>query len=150
MGGHVNKPDSEVDDSTIPVQPGLFEYSLKEGQSNSLLGNRCQSCGKAFFPKRLICPHCFVDGSLQDVRLPRRGIIYASTVVHIISPAGIKAPYAYGYVDLHEDGPRVFALFSGEDLASFSPGRDVEVIIEPIRQDSQRKTIIGYKFRLLD
>jgi len=136
--------------SWIPVQPGLFEYPLAEGQVPALLANRCTKCGKTFFPKRTLCPYCVDKGTMEDITLDRRGIIYACTVIHIPSPVDIKAPYAYGYVEIPANQVRVFALFTGDDPSSFTTGQEVELVLEPIRQDNQGKQIIGYKFKLVE
>lgn len=133
--------------SEVPVQAGLFNYPLTHGERPTLKGNRCSLCGKSFFPKRAVCPECFVSGDMEDIELERQGFIYASTVVRVSSPTGIKAPYAYGYVDLPENQLRVFALFTGADPSSFVPGGKVEVVLEPIGTDAEGKTVIGYKFR---
>jgi len=84
---------------------------------------------------------------MEEIELDSQGVIYASTVVRVSSPAGIKAPYAYGYVDLPANQLRVFALFSGADPGSFVPGRKVEVVLEPISKDTDGNTVIGYKFK---
>ena len=84
---------------------------------------------------------------MEETTLDRRGIIYASTVVHIPSPVGIKAPYAYGYVEIPANGVRVFALFTGDDPYSFTPGREVELVLEPLEIESQKHKIISYKFK---
>jgi uncharacterized OB-fold protein len=136
--------------SWILVQPGLFEYPVTDGQAPALLANRCTKCGKTFFPKRTLCPYCFDKGTMEDIKLDRRGIIYACTVIHIPSPVDIKAPYAYGYVEIPANQVRVFALFTGDDPFLFTPGQEVELVLEPIRQDHQGKQIIGYKFKLVE
>jgi len=118
-----------------------------DGERPALKGNRCGHCGKSFFPKRAVCPECFTSGHMKDVELERQGVVYASTVVRVSSPTGIKAPYAYGYVDLPANQLRVFALFTGADPGSFMPGRKVELVLEPIGTDTEGNTIIGYKFR---
>jgi len=141
-------PD-EMDQDWVPVQPGLFAYPLAEGKEPVLLANRCTKCGKAFFPKRKFCPYCFKQGNMENIALERQGIIYASTLVHIDSPAGIKAPYAYGYVELPTNRLRVFALFTGSDPALFTPGQGVELVLEPVGMDKEGKKIIGYKFKLI-
>jgi len=84
---------------------------------------------------------------MEDVALDRRGVIYASTVVHIDSPAGIKAPYAYGYVDLPANQLRVFALFTGADPTTFAPGQEVEMVLEPLGIDRDGNKIVAHKFR---
>ncbi len=128
------------------VEEGLFEYPITDHQGPVLLANRCAKCDKTFFPKRTLCPYCFERGEIEEIRLDRRGVIYACTVIHRNSPAGIVAPYAYGYVDIPANRVRVFGLFAGSDPSSFRPGQEVELIVEPIKVDHQGKQIIGYKF----
>ncbi len=141
-----NIPNTTIG-SAVPVQEGLFNYPLMDGERPALRGNRCTQCGRSFFPKRTICPECFVSGQMEEIDLERQGVVYASTVVRVSSPAGIKAPYAYGYVDLPANQLRVFALFTGADPGSFVPGKKVEVVLERIGKDAEGKTVIGYKFR---
>jgi len=133
--------------NSIPIQPGLFEYPPPEQCHPALLGSHCQSCGRKFFPKRTLCTYCFVDGRMEELKLDNRAVIYAVTVVHIPSPMGIQAPYAYGYVDILTDNIRIFALFTGDNPSSFHSGQEVELVIEPVRTDGQGHQIIGYKFR---
>jgi len=129
------------------VEEGLFEYPIPDNQVPALLANRCTNCGKTFFPKRPLCPYCFEKGEMEEIKLARRGIIYACTVVHRNSPTGIIAPYAYGYVDIPANKVRVFGLFEGSAPSSFTPGQEVELVVEPIKVDHQGKQIIGYKFK---
>ena len=137
----------ELSSSWILVQDGLFEYPLADNGKFALLANRCMTCGVTFFPKRSLCPTCFEEGDLEEVRLARQGILYACTVIHRDSPAGIPAPYAYGYVEIPANQVRVFALLTGSDPSSFHPGQEVELVVEPIRTDSDGKQVIGYKFK---
>jgi len=138
---------NEANQTWSLVEEGLFEYPLAEGQTPTLLANRCTNCGKTFFPKRPLCPYCFDKGEMEEIKLDRRGAIYACTVIHRNSPTGIIAPYAYGYVDIPVNKVRVFGLFTGGDPLSFAPGQEVELVVEPIKIDPQGKQIIGYKFK---
>jgi uncharacterized OB-fold protein len=131
----------------IFVQTGLFHYPLLGDEKPGLLASRCKGCGEHFFPKRLLCPKCFGKGEMEDVTLDRRGIIYASTVVHISPPIGLKAPYAYGYVEIPANGIRVFALFTGDDPHSFTHGGEVELVLEPLEIEGRKPKIIGYMFK---
>lgn len=133
----------------IPVQPGLFEYPLTKGQTPALLANRCSKCGKSFFPKRTLCPHCFDQGSMENISVSGRGIIYACTVVHIPSPAGIEAPYAYGYIEMPANRLRIFGLLTGGDPSSYAPGQEVELTLEAIRVNEKGQEIIGCKFKIV-
>ncbi|MCP4622732.1 MAG: benzoylsuccinyl-CoA thiolase [bacterium] len=141
-----NLPDG-VNQNRIPVQGGLFVLPTEKGHQPALLANTCRHCGKNFFPKRTLCPFCFEQGRLEDIALDSRGVIYAVTVVHISSPSGIKAPYAYGYVDIPANNIRVFALFTGDAPNSFQAGMEVELVLEPVRTNSRGQQIIGYKFK---
>jgi len=136
-----------MDQSWELVQEGLFEYPLANDQAPALLANRCTNCGKTFFPKRPLCPYCFEQGEMEEIKLGRRGIIYACTVIHRNSPTGIIAPYAYGYVEILANKVRVFGLFTGGDPSSFAPGQEVELVVEPIKINNQGTQIIGYKFK---
>lgn len=131
----------------VLVQPGLFEYPVAEGHRSGLLSSRCTNCGKAFFPIRSLCPNCFEKGKMEDITIDGQGIIYASTVVHVPSPVGIKPPYAYGYVNIATNQIRIFALFTGADPYSFKPGQKVEIVLEPIYINPQGQQVIGYKFK---
>ena len=146
-GGSVKSSSGESERSWIPVQPGLFEYPVADGQLPSLLANRCSVCNKTYFPRRGHCPQCFDKGTMEDITLERRGTIYACTVVRVPSPVGIKVPYAYGYVDILAHQVRVYALFTGGDPSSFRPAQEVEVVLEPIRVNEKGQEVIGYKFR---
>lgn len=140
-------PNQVTEPSWDLVQEGLFEYPIPKDEEPALLANRCTYCGKAFFPKRCICPTCFEQGDLEEIKLSRRGIVYACTVIHRDSPIGITGPYAYGYVDIPANGVRVFALLTGADPASFAPGQEVELVVEPVRTGPHGTRIMGYKFK---
>jgi len=139
-------PDGE-NQNRIPVQEGLFDFPPDKGQHPALLANNCRNCGKCFFPKRTFCPDCFEQGKLEDIVLDTKGVIYAVTVVHISSPSGIEAPYAYGYVNIPANKIRVLALFTGDNPTSFHAGMEVELVLETIRTNSRGQHIIGYKFK---
>ena len=134
-------------DGWTPVEPGLFEYPVPEGTTPALLGSKCTNCGRTFFPKRTLCPDCFDQGNMETKRLNPRGVIYSSTIVHIPSPVGLKPPYAYGYVDILEENIRVFALFEGNDPDSFTPGKEVELVIDSFVKNKLGQNVIGYKFK---
>ena len=134
---------NQTDQTWALVEERLFEYPLAESQTPALLANRCTNCRKTFFPKRSLCPYCFEKGEMKEIRLDRRGVIYACTVVHRNSPSGIVAPYAYGYVDIPANKVRIFGLFVGSDPSSFTPGQAVELVVDPIKVDHQGKQIIG-------
>jgi uncharacterized OB-fold protein len=134
-------------DSWVVVEPGLFEYPVPKGVKPALLGSHCKKCGRTFFPSRTLCPDCFDEGGMEPKRLDSKGVIYSSTIVRVPSPAGLKPPYAYGYVDITEDKIRIHSLLDGADLALLAPGTKVELMIGPFMVNKRGQQIIGYKFK---
>ena len=97
-----------------------------------------------------MCPECGDGVALQEQRVSGTGRIYASTVVRVPSPVGIKSPYAYGYVDMDEAKLRVLALFTSIDPSDIAPGRRVEMITDVLREDAEGKALVAYKFRPME
>lgn len=92
-------------------QSGLFETG--EG-GPWLLGARCRSCGRTFYPRAARCLDCLA-ADLEPLRLPRDGTLECFTTVHMPS-VGIAPPYSVGYVRLAE-GLRIFApIEAGERM----------------------------------
>lgn len=141
------KQTEAAETGPVILAPDAYTRPVDPDQNPVLLGNECPACGAAFFPARTICPDCFDQGELVVKELTGRGEIHASTVVRIPAPVGIKAPYAYGYVDLMESGLRVFALFTGAEPEWFQPGREVQLTVGPVRLTKQGREIVGYKFK---
>lgn len=131
----------------VLIREGLFTYPGISEEGPRLLGSRCSACQAYFFPKRYLCPHCHKDGTMEEIRLSNKGKLYTFCVVQV-APEGFTAPYVLGYVDLPE-GPRIFAPISitGSDPCALRIGMDLELVIEPIKQDPQGLEILGYKFR---
>ena len=129
-----------------PFKEGFFTWPEAPGEQAFLLGNKCKSCGKTFFPKVALCPDCLKDDSLEERKLNPRGKLYTYTVVRVPSP-GFKVPYVFGYVDLPE-GVRVCSQISTTEFDKLKVGMDVELVIGQVREEGG-KPIIGYLFRPL-
>jgi len=129
------------------VVEGIIKCPSRAGEKPHLLGNRCSSCGKVFFPKRVICPDCFTDDTLTEFELSSKGKIYTYTIVHYPSPVGVEVPYAYGYVDLPESNIRVFSLFTESDPEKLEIGMNVQLVLHKIGTDEDGTEIVGYKFK---
>lgn len=113
-----------------------------------LVGSKCNNCNKVFFPKKRVCPYCFVKDEMEIVPLSKKGKLVSYGVCNHTLLAGFKPPYACGYVDLPEK-VRLFALLT--DCYPFekklSRGLEVESIIEKIYTDEDSYEVLCYKFR---
>lgn len=124
----------------VPVREGTF---LETPSGGVLLANRCKHCGQTFFPKVPFCFRCFGE-SMEDIVLSRRGKLYSYTIGHL--PAmHFKAPYAIGYITMPE-GVRIFAPLKMVKDKPFSIGMEMEVVIEKLWQENEKK-VIGYQFK---
>lgn len=113
--------------------------------SSQVTASRCRKCGRAFFPPRVICPDCFADDTLEAILLARRGVIYSLSIVRVPPPSGRAVPYAVGYVDLPEQGLRVFTRFANCNLEELELGTEVEMIADV--EKSMGGDVPGYVFR---
>lgn len=71
----------------------------------NLIGVRCGSCGKMFFPPRSVCPDCHRKsiGKMEKVRLKGEGEVYSFSVVHDApSQFEIIKPYVMAMIKLDE------------------------------------------------
>lgn len=127
-----------------PLREDIF-ITDEQGLPVALRATRCLDCARVFFPPRVICSHCSMSGRMQSHRLCTQGVIHASTVARVPSALGHTAPYAYGYVDLVEDGTRIFAPLSGAPLTTFRPGLKVRLILGEIPASSMQG-VMGYSF----
>jgi uncharacterized OB-fold protein len=130
----------------LPFQEGLFSMPSSQSEKPQLFGSRCRNCQEAVFPQRHICPNCFCD-DLERVVLSSRGILYTFTITHQ-GPTGFATPYASGYIDLPE-GVRIYSLLTDWNSGKLQPGLEMELVLEKIGEDKERKELIGYKFRPL-
>ena len=115
--------------SLLPFREDLFEVDA-DG-TGGLLANRCERCGLIFFPRRNFCIQCTKTDRMEEIRLSDRGTLHTYTMVHRASP-DLNTPYIIGYVDLKQDGVRIFApltecrpedLEIGMEMAlTFGPG----------------------------
>lgn len=128
----------------ILVREGWFYAG--EGESY-LIGSRCGSCGYVSFPKRLICPACLRENTMEEIPLSRKGQIYSYTVQHIALP-GFQAPYVVARVELPE-GPKIYSLITGckPVEGALEIGDEVELVIGKIKEDEKGNEVIGYLFR---
>ena len=132
----------------VPFMPDLFETAADGGVR--LLGGRCSKCGAYSFPRRSICSHCGPGPEVESATIDSHGRVYASTVVTVPSPVGLKPPYAYGYVDLDSPALRVFGLFAKADAQGLQPGTPVRLVTEALYSNAAGQPLVAYKFASMD
>ncbi|MFC1896178.1 Zn-ribbon domain-containing OB-fold protein [Thermodesulfobacteriota bacterium] len=123
----------------VPIRNGLF---VQDDDGAALVGNKCTSCGRIFFPKAHLCLACGEEDT-DDMTLSRKGRLYSYTVAHMPTPY-LQPPYAVGYVVLPEK-VRVFAPLKMREEKPFEVGMEMELVVEKLWDDGD-KEIIGYKF----
>jgi uncharacterized OB-fold protein len=82
-------------ESSVP----LF-WRLKKARY-SLIGSKCQTCKKVYFPPKNFCPHCRRKGKVENHQLSGRGRIASYTVIRV-PPEGFVSPYAVAIIELDE------------------------------------------------
>ena len=107
---------------------------------------KCDKCGRVFFPPRLVCSRCGGRG-FSKTTLAQRGVIETFTVIRV-APSGFadQAPYAVGIVAL-EDGVKITAQIVDCQPESLSIGDPVRLEFRRIQQDGESGILCyGYKF----
>ncbi len=103
-----------------PFLAGIFEME----PTISLLGAECSACGKKYFPKPVVCPHCY--GEVKEIKLNTEGTVYSYSILRIPNMMyKFPQPYASGYVDLDVDNVRVYTLFDPEKTEEIAIGQKV-------------------------
>jgi uncharacterized OB-fold protein len=114
----------------------------------TLMGVKCGTCKKVFFPKKEVCPVCF-DGELREEPLSMRGKLHTFSRTEI-GVTGLEVPYVYGFIDLPE-GIKLFGLIT--DCEPWDKvlrvGMEMEIFVTTVRKDPSDKEIVAYKFRPL-
>lgn len=115
----------------------------------TLVGTRCPSCNKVYFPPRDVCPTCHREsvGKMEKIKLKPEGTVYSFTVVHQDIP-GFKEqkPYIIGIIEM-VDGPKITAQIVDIDPAKVSIGMPVHAVFRKIREEGKAGIIeYGYKF----
>lgn len=134
----------EIKKGVEPILRGLFTVP-NPPEKPRLIGHKCTECGEYYFPKRMLCPRCYKDDTLEETYLGRKGMLYTFCIVKA-APMGFEAPYGLGYVDLPE-GIRIYSMLWAKELEKLKIGMDMELIIDKLRTDENGFPVYGYKFK---
>lgn len=119
---------------------------------HSLVGSRCKSCGKTYYPGRPMCPECF-SHDMEAIVFSGKGTLAAYSVIYIAPTAMIQAgydrknPYCTAVVKL-EEGPKICAQLVGEDLThpeAIKIGTPVTATFIVRGEGEAAKTFLGFQ-----
>lgn len=121
-------------------------YFMESPQGPIVVGSKCKSCGRVFFPKKNLCAHCFKRDGMEVVPLSKRGKLHTFGIGNR-SHMGLKTPFAVGYIDLPEK-VRIFSLLTDCDpLGELKIGIEMEMVIDTLMTDEFGYEVITYKFK---
>jgi len=87
----------------------VSRFWRKIPQRYNLVGTRCETCGRHFYPPRTFCPDCRRGGKIVDHWFTGEGKVTTYTVIRTASNQFEHAtPYVLAIVELDE-GPRLTA-----------------------------------------
>lgn len=134
-------------DSWVCEVPGSLVGSRTDDLH--LAGSLCSLCGQKFFPPRRNCPNCLDEKSIKQIILSDEGVLQ-TFVIASVSPPGFSVPHAQGYIDLLDDGPRIFSLLTDYgDGSKLKIGTKMGLKIVRLGRDRDNRIIVGYRFRPL-
>ncbi|WP_238581353.1 Zn-ribbon domain-containing OB-fold protein [Streptococcus orisasini] len=135
----------------------IIESSLKDwreqGGLTRLEGSRCEKCGKLFFPRRFVCPHCF-SRHLVPYRFSGDGVIKN------IECNSIPQVSVIGYRELMPRFLAIITLKEGVDIlgeivdyhdnieATQLLGKEVKAVVRKQARSGNTSWKYGYKFVL--
>ena len=114
----------------------------------SLIGSKCPSCGKYFYPERKICPSCKRTVKMETVKFSGKGKVFTYTVIRV-PPEGfnIYAPYIVAIIEL-EEGIKITGQIVDCEPEDVKIGMEVEAVFRKMRSGKGSGIILyGTKFR---
>lgn len=115
----------------------------------NLVGFKCNSCGRSYFPRRVICPICHRKsvGKMEPMKLRGTGKIFSfSEVFDCPEELALQKPYVVAMVEFDE-GPRVTGQVIDCDACDLSIGTPVRATMRRLSEEGPSGIIhYGYKF----
>ncbi len=126
MPGHIPASMIQQDSDSRPYWEGLAQGELRI--------QHCNTCSKAVFYPRSICPHCHAD-SLSWIVASGKGTIYSYTVAHQgFGPFATDVPFVIAIVEL-EEGTRMMSRIVDAPRERVVVGATVRVTFESVGED---------------
>lgn len=115
----------------------------------NMVGVKCNSCGRHFFPPRAICPVCHRKslGKIERVRLKGEGKIFSVTEVHEgLEELALQRPYILAMVEMDE-GVKVTGQVIDCEACDLEIGTPVRTTMRKLSEEGPSGVIhYGYKF----
>ena len=132
------QPSSKTIDADGRYLPVIYAEEIpywEAAKERTLKLQRCNSCGKAWFPIGPTCPHCFSEDFKWDT-MKGLGTISGFVVYHKAWTPYFekKVPYAVVQVKL-EEGPRLTTNLLECPLKDVKIGMPVEVCYEDVTDE---------------
>ena len=121
-------------------------YWRKQQNRYNLKGNKCETCGRYFFPPRTICPECRRDGKIVDYEFSGNGAVRTFSVIRTASDDyDIQTPYVIAIVELEEGTCMTAQVICEPDEISI--GMPVKSVFRKIIAEGDSGVIVyGTKF----
>ncbi len=106
---------------------------------------KCKTCGKIFFPPRLVCNKCGSE-KFEQIVLPENGEIVTFTIIRV-APAQFETevPYAIAIVEL-ENGVRLTTQVVDCDPDNLVIGDKVKLVFRKVQREGKTGILLyGYK-----
>ncbi len=106
---------------------------------------KCASCGKIFFPPRMLCDRC-KSRKFEKIRLSREGTVVTFTIIRVAPSQFVdQAPYPVAIIELTE-GIKICAQIADCDPEHIKIGMPVKLEFRKISEDGEAGIIhYGYK-----
>jgi uncharacterized OB-fold protein len=134
----------------VKMKSNVARFWREIPQRYNLIGNKCGSCERIYFPPREACPYCRRKsiGKMMDLKLSGKGEIVSHTIIHV-GPEDFdeQVPYPIAIIKLKE-GPCITAQIVDCDINDVKIGMRVESTFRRIQEDGYVGAIYyGYKFK---
>ena len=132
---------------------GVARFWREIPQRYNLLGNKCNSCNKIFFPRKESCPFCRRKsiGKMKELKLSGKGEIITYSIIHsAIENFQKQIPYIISIIKLDE-GPNITAQIVDCEIENIKIGMKVENTFRKIQEDGYTGAIYyGNKFKPME
>lgn len=125
------------------------KYFREIPQRYRLEASKCNGCGTAYFPPRLICPEC-KSKEFTKINLNNEGVLLTHTVVRVGSDKfAQQSPFAVGIVELN-DGVKITTQIADVNFDELKIGLKVKMVFRKIQDEGKSGLhCYGYKAVLI-